>query len=291
MSAHNIPQQLHNGGPFEVNDPGTGVPITVDRYNQHVALRIAASASETNTLADPTRAGQKLTLIAAVVGSGGSRVVTVASAYDAAGGTTLTFDAVDERVVLESVQVGAAGTADFEWRVVDFEGVTGPTANITGLQIGGTAVNATAAEINAAADVSARIVNVTDAATYTVLAANSGRPHIMPNFTSSCTLALPTASAGLEFEFFGKAVAVDAQNWVFDTGSATNFYLGSLVFLDTDDPADTVTTGVFPNGTSNDILTVVTPAGGTRIKLICDGTNWIAGGIVISATTPAFSDT
>ncbi len=152
-------------------------------------------------------------------------------------------------------------------------------------------VTATAAEINAAADVSARIVNVTDAATYTVLAANSGRPHIMPNFTASCTLALPTAAAGLEYEFYGKAVAVDAQNWVFDTGSASAFYLGSLIFLDTDDPADTVTTGVFPNGSSNDIMTIVTPAGGTRVKVICDGTNWIAGGVVVSATTPAFSDT
>src|SRR5688500_5501086 len=59
---------------------------------------------------------------------------------------------------------------------------------------GGVALNgltATAAEINAAADVSERIVNVTNAATYTVLAANSGKPHIMPDFTSTCTLALP----------------------------------------------------------------------------------------------------
>lgn len=290
MSAAQLPGQLHVA-PFETLDPGTGVAIVVDRWNQVVPLTIAANTAETNTLAAPHRAGQKLTIFAANVGASGSRVVTVASAYDAAGGTTLTFDAVDERVVLESVPVGSAGSPSYEWRVVDFEGVTGPTADVGTLEIGGTAITATAAEINAAADVSGRIVNVTDAASYVVLAANSGKPHIMPNFTASCTLALPAVAAGLEFEFFGKAVAVDAQNWIFDTGAAANFYLGSLVFLDTDDPADTVTTGVFPNGSSNDILTIVTPAGGTRVKLICDGTNWIVGGVVISATTPAFSDT
>jgi hypothetical protein len=176
------------------------------------------------------------------------------------------------------INEGSVTSADFN-----------PVSTGGGIDLNG--LTATAAEINAAADVSGRIVNVTDAATYTVLAANSGKPHIMPNFTSTCTLALPTAAAGLEYEFYGKAVAVDAQNWVFDTGAAANFYLGSLIFLDTDDPADTVTTGVFPNGSTNDILTIVTPAGGTRVKLICVGTNWIVGGVVVSATTPAFSDT
>ena len=67
------------------------------------------------------------------------------------------------------------------------------------------------------------IVNVTDAATYTVLAANSGKTHVMPNFTASCTLTLPTAASGLEYVFISKAVAADAQNWVFDTGSAAAF--------------------------------------------------------------------
>ena len=125
MSASQLPAQLYTA-PFETNDPGTGVAINVDRWNQSISFTIAASAAETNTLAAPTRAGLRLTLMAAVVGSGGSRAVTVASAYDANGSTVLTFDAVDERVVLESVQVGSAGSPSFEWRVVDIEGVAGP---------------------------------------------------------------------------------------------------------------------------------------------------------------------
>lgn len=160
------------------------------------------------------------------------------------------------------------------------------------LKIAGTAVTATAAELNAAADVSGRVVNVTDAATYTVLAADSGKPHVMPNFTASCTLTLPTAAAGLEYVFISKAVAADAQDWVFNTGSAAAFYLGGLAFADTDAGAgaDEIHAGVFPNGSSNDIMTIVTPGAGTRIHLLCDGTNWIVNGQVFSATVPTFGD-
>jgi hypothetical protein len=130
-------------------------------------------------------------------------------------------------------------------------------------------------------------VTVTDAATYTVRAADTGKIHIMPDFTASCTLTLPTAEAGLVYEFVSKAVAADAHNWVFNTsGSAP--YKGGVQFLDTDEPAGAVLTSVFSDGTDT-ILTVTTPGAGTYVKLICDGTNWVAIGIVASATAPAFS--
>lgn len=154
-------------------------------------------------------------------------------------------------------------------------------------------VTATAAEINAAADAGSRFVNVTDAATYTVLAADSGKIHIMPNFTASCTLTLPTAASGLEYIFIGKAVAADAQDWIIKSPSATNYFLGGVSFADTDAGAgaDEIHAGIWSNGSSNDFLTVVTPGAGTRVHVICDGTNWIVNGQVFSATVPAFSDT
>lgn len=160
------------------------------------------------------------------------------------------------------------------------------------LYVGGVQVTATAAEINAAADVSARLVSITDAATYTALAANSGKVHVFPDLTASCTVTLPAVASGLEFTFIGKGVAADAQNWIFDTGSATNYYLGGLAFADTDAGAgaDEIHAGVFPDGNSNDIMTIVTPGAGTRIHLICDGTNWIVNGQVYSATVPTFAD-
>jgi hypothetical protein len=151
-------------------------------------------------------------------------------------------------------------------------------------------VAATATEISAAAR---GIVAVTDAATYTVLAADSGKTHIMPNFTSSCTLALPAVAAGLEYTFIGKAVAADAQNWIFQSASATNFFLGGVSFADTDAGAgaDEIHAGIWSNGSTNDFFTVVTPGAGTVVYMICDGTNWIVNGQVFSATVPAFSDT
>lgn len=154
-------------------------------------------------------------------------------------------------------------------------------------------ITASAAEINARAAAASRIVNVTDAATYTVLAADSGKIHIMPNFTADCTLTLPTAAAGLEYTFIGKAVAADAQNWIIKSPSATNYFIGGVSFADTDAGAgaDEIHAGVWSNGSTNDFLTVVTPGAGTRIHVVCDGTNWIANGQVFSATVPAFSDT
>lgn len=154
-------------------------------------------------------------------------------------------------------------------------------------------ITATAAEINARSAAASRYVNVTDAATYSVLAADSGKIHIMPNFTASCTLTLPTAAAGLEYIFIGKAVAADAQDWIIKSPSATNYFIGGVSFADTDAGAgaDEIHAGVWSNGSSNDFLTVVTPGAGTRIHVICDGTNWIVNGQVFSATVPAFSDT
>jgi len=154
-------------------------------------------------------------------------------------------------------------------------------------------ITASAAEINARSAAASRLVNVTDAATYAVLAADSGKIHVMPDFTSSCTLTLPTAAAGLEYTFIGKAVAADAQNWIIKSASATNFFLGGVSFADTDAGAgaDEIHAGIWPNGSTNDFLTVVTPGAGTYIYVICDGTNWIVNGQVSSATVPAFSDT
>lgn len=154
-----------------------------------------------------------------------------------------------------------------------------------------TSLTATVAEINAAADVSGRLVSVTDAAAYTVLAADSGKPHVVPDLTADCTITLPTPAAGLEIEFIYGGVAADAQDWIIDTGADVNFFLGGLAHLDSD--AGLGGDEVVPiagNGSSNSVLTVLTPDVGTRVRMICDGTNWILEGQVVSATVPAFAD-
>ena len=121
---------------------------------------------------------------------------------------------------------------------------------------------------------------------YTVLAANSGKLHILPDFDGDCVLSLPTAADGLRYEFVSKGVAADAHDWQFDTGSDTNFYLGGLTELDT--TGNTVTLEV-PDGNSNSKMNVLTPAPGSRIRLTCDGTNWIIDGAVQSETADAIT--
>jgi hypothetical protein len=135
------------------------------------------------------------------------------------------------------------------------------------------------------------IVSIADAATYTVLAANTGKTHVIPNLTADCTIDLPTAAAGLEYRFITNAVATDGQNWIFDTMSATNYYTGGLQFLDSDEPGSGSTlVPVYPDGNSNDIMTIITPQAGTYVHVVCDGTNWIVNGVVFSATAPTFAD-
>ena len=165
------------------------------------------------------------------------------------------------------------------------------TVKCEALVINEVTVTATAAEINAAADVSAKHVDIGDNTTYTVLAANSGKTHTLPNLTADITISLPTASAGLEYTFVYAGVAADAQDWIIDTGADANFYLGGLVHLDTD--AGSAGDEVVPiagDGNSNSKLSVLVPDVGTRVHMICDGTSWILSGQVVGATVPSFAD-
>lgn len=129
-------------------------------------------------------------------------------------------------------------------------------------------------------------VVVSDAAAYTVLRANNGKTHWLPNLTADITISLPTAEAGLYYEFASSAVAADAQDWAVDTGSDTNFYLGGLLYVD-DAPAANSVAG---DGNSNSIVNVLTPEPGTRVRVECDGTNWYLTGTVVSANAPTFAD-
>jgi len=154
-----------------------------------------------------------------------------------------------------------------------------------------TTLGATAAELNAAADVSARLVNIGDVTTYALLVANSGKPHIIPDLTSGLTMTLPAEASGLEYEFIYAGVAADAVNWIITSESDTNYFLGGLVHLDTDagDTGDEIVP-IAGDGNSNSKLTIVTPNVGTRLHMVCDGTRWILSGSVVSATVPSFAD-
>jgi len=133
------------------------------------------------------------------------------------------------------------------------------------------------------------VVKVTDAATYSVLAANTGKLHIIPDLTADCVLSLPTAASGLFYTFIYGGVAQDGHDVTFDTGSDTNFYLGGVTGLDDDDGDILV---IYPDGDSNSIMKIDTLNAGSKIELYCDGTNWYVNALVVSGTDThtAFSD-
>jgi hypothetical protein len=125
--------------PFSVSDPGDAGAIIVDRCFGVVPL-VSGAAGETRTLAVPTKSGLVLTMVMKTDG-GGDIVLTVASAYDQAGSVTITFGDAGDFVTLVSVEV-AAGT--YAWRVMAFDGVTGPTIEFAGIDVDTLTVDTTA---------------------------------------------------------------------------------------------------------------------------------------------------
>lgn len=130
-------------------------------------------------------------------------------------------------------------------------------------------------------------VAIPDATTYTVKSYNSGIVHVLPNLTADITITLPTAAEGLEYEFWYGGAAADGQDWLIDTGSDTNFYIGGLVHL-TDGTPDIE--AVYADGDSNSKMTVLTPEAGTVVRIHCNGTNWYVNGHVVSGSAPSFAN-
>lgn len=262
----NVLYDIHEAGNnASMVDPGNAGTILVNRSPVYCGL--TSTAAQTRTLARPTRRGAIVTIGMEV--DGGDITLTVTGGYNEIGDTSLVFSDPGQFYTFMSIATRSGVTVTYAWRLIGSHVLSDlPQA------------------------VSSRIVNVPDAATYSVLAADTGKTHILPNFTANCTITLPTAAAGLEYEFVSKAVAADAQNWIISTGGA-NFFLGGLAFADTDAGAgaDEIHAGVWPNGSSNDFANIVTPGAGTWVKCVCDGTNWIICGQVYSATVPTFSDT
>ena len=128
-------------------------------------------------------------------------------------------------------------------------------------------------------------VAIPDAATYTVKDYNSGIMHVLPDLTADIVISLPAAASGLQYTFVAGA-AIDAQDWQIDTGSNTNFYIGGLLYVD-DAPA---ANSVASDGNSNSKVNILTPEAGTRVNVMCDGTNWYIDGVVASANSPTFAD-
>ena len=130
-------------------------------------------------------------------------------------------------------------------------------------------------------------VSLADGNASLTAAVNAGRINIVPNGTQDNTYTLPTPVAGLMFTFVYGGGAADATDFIINTGSNTNYFIGGVAFNDTDDGAASV---VFSDGNSNSKLQVNVPAAAQINVLAINGTNWQVWGSVTGATAPAFAD-
>lgn len=130
-------------------------------------------------------------------------------------------------------------------------------------------------------------VFIADATPYTVLAANSGKTHVILEQAASITINLPVIAAGLYYKFVMGGVATEAQNWVF-VATTPSFWNGGVLWTDLNDAENNVA-AVYGNGTSHLTFTVVTPAAGTEIEVFSNGTEWFLHGAVVSDSTPTMA--
>ena len=82
--------------------------------------------------------------------------------------------------------------------------------------------------------------------------------------------------------------ATDTSDWIFQSTSADNFFIGGVAWLAHGTPD---IEPVFSDGNSNDFCRILVPTAGTWIEFYCDGTNWYVNGQAVAATAPAFADT
>lgn len=118
-------------------------------------------------------------------------------------------------------------------------------------------------------------------------AVHSGRTLIVPNGTQDNTYTLPAPVSGSYFTFVYGGGAADATDFIVDSGSDTNFFIGGVAFHNTGDGAASV---VFSDGDSNSKIQVNVPASAQIHIMGLDGTNWQIWGTVVGATAPAFAD-
>tara|TARA_R110002126_G_scaffold4382_17_gene23068 strand:+ start:6717 stop:7283 length:567 start_codon:yes stop_codon:yes gene_type:complete len=103
--------------------------------------------------------------------------------------------------------------------------------NLVTPSIGGTALAATAAEINAVADVSTRLVSATDA-TLAVTVANHDSKIIVLNRAAGVTVTLPAATgSGAVFQF-AVGTLVTSNSYKVQVADATDVMSGSLYLTD-----------------------------------------------------------
>ena len=129
-------------------------------------------------------------------------------------------------------------------------------------------------------------VSLADADVTLTNATHSGRVLLVPDGGQDNTYTLPAPIAGSVFRFVYAGGAADATDAIIVTPGNTNFFIGGVTFLDSDNEVSSV----FSNGSSNSKIQINVPAGFDVTIIGKDTTNYQIFGNGTSATAPAFGD-
>ena len=191
MSSHRVLRDLFEAfkdvGPGVTFDSIDAATLTGKFYGQQ--FLITTAGAETRTLARPDRAGMLCSVVLDT--DGGDLTLTVTGGYNTDADTTIVFDDAGDLVVFLSVKTGTT----YQWTAIAQEGtdVTVEVGDFDSLSIGGTAITATAAELNNVADNSARLQSITGAGAVTV-DGTIGVASIDSGGAYAITLAAPSAA-------------------------------------------------------------------------------------------------
>jgi len=129
-------------------------------------------------------------------------------------------------------------------------------------------------------------VSLADADVTLTNATHSGRILFVPDGGQDNTYTLPAPVAGSVFRFVYAGGAADATDAIIVTPGNTNYYIGGVTFLDTDNEVS----AVFSDGNSNSSIQLNVPAGFDVTIVGLNSTNYQIFGTVTGATAPAFAD-
>ncbi len=129
-------------------------------------------------------------------------------------------------------------------------------------------------------------VSLADADVTLTNATHSGRVLLVPDGGQDNTYTLPAPIAGAVFRFVYAGGAADATDALIVTPGNTNFYIGGVTFLDSDNEISSV----FSDGNSNSSIQINIPQAFDITIVGKDTTNYQIFGNVTSATAPAFAD-
>ena len=146
--------------------------------------------------------------------------------------------------------------------------------------------NATTGAITEIATFGAAPLSLADADVTLDNATHSGRILLVPDGGQDNTYTLPAPVAGSVFRFVYAGGAADATDAIIVTPGNTNFYIGGVTFLDTDNEIS----AVFSDGNSNSSIQINVPAGFDVTIVGLDTTNYQIFGTVTGATAPTFAD-